>query len=297
VHLFRKSEWTSRAGKEHMQKRLNVRGHTISFKDEGHGPSLVLLHGYGGSPHDWEHLVAPLTKKYRVIVPNLSHLVLDPADKVSFKMQIEILSEFLGRIFKDGETTHILASSYGGALAWGLSIYDPRRIDRLILLSPMPPNPIPRIRIANLRRVLQLGRWPQLLWLFFHTKWGRRVLPQIATHFNVGWLKKSSARFEKLSGRKIRLAVHVVQRFAWLTRRERWEFWNTRIRLVESPVCLIWGSEDRLFMASEPERLQSIFPHCRLHRIHGAGHLIAKESPTQVEAIIDSFILEERKSA
>ncbi|MEQ1878544.1 MAG: alpha/beta hydrolase [Bdellovibrionia bacterium] len=255
---------------------------------------MILLHGYGGSPHDWEHLVPGLRTKYRVIVPTLQPLFLDQAEQVRFRDQVEILSEFLGRLLPKDEPAHLIASSYGGALAWGLSIHDPRRIGRIVLLSPMPPNPVDRIQFPDLKRLLWMGRWPQLLWLIFKTKWGQALIPKLATHFNVGWLKKRSERFEVLSPKKIRLVVHVMHRFAWILKSERWRFWEDRIRFIESPVCLIWGSEDRLYHENEPERLQAIFPSCRLHRIHGAGHLIAKESPTQVEAILEKFLPEQK---
>ena len=258
---------------------------------------MVLFHGYGGSPHDWEHLVPGLIAKYRVIVPNITPLFLDQTSKVRFRDQVEILSEFLRRIVPQNEVANILASSYGGALAWALSIHDPRLVGSLILLSPMPPNPIERIQFPDLKRMIEIGRWPQALWLLFKTDWGQKLIPKLATHFNVAWLKKRADRFEELTPRKIRLVVHVMHRFAWILQSERWRFWEDRIRFVESPVCLIWGSEDRLYHDNEPERFQHIFPSCRLHRIHGAGHLIAKESPTQVEAILEKFLEAEKKSA
>ncbi|HEX4922533.1 MAG TPA: alpha/beta hydrolase [Bdellovibrionales bacterium] len=280
-----------------MQKRLNEKGHTITYREEGHGPTMILLHGYGGSPYEWDHLVPGLASKYRVIVPNLTQLFLDPYQRVRFNEQVDVLSGFIRRILKDGEQAHLLAASYGGALAWALSVHDPRTIGRLILLSPMPPNPSSRIRFPNLKRLLWLGQWPRLLWMFLNTGWGKRQLPDIATHFNVAWLKAKSKRLDEMSPRKVRLIVHVLHRFAWIVGRERWRYWEDRIRFIESPVCIIWGSEDRLYLESEPERLQQVFPACRLHRIHGAGHVLAKESPTQVEAIIESFFGAERKSA
>jgi pimeloyl-ACP methyl ester carboxylesterase len=280
-----------------VQKRLNVRGHTISYRDEGRGSCMLLLHGYGGSPHDWEHLVPSLVKRHRVIVPNITPLFLDQSEKVRFRNQVEVLSEFLSRVLPEGEVANILAASYGGALAWALSIHDPRRIGRLILLSPMPPNPLSRIQFPDLRRLLWIGRWPQPLWLLFKTKWGRKLVPKLATHFNVAWLKKRADRFEILTPQKIRLVVHVMHRFSWILKSENWRFWEDRIRFIESPVCLIWGSEDRLYNEAEPERLQAVFPSCRLYRIHGAGHVIAKESPTQVESILEKFLESERKAA
>ncbi len=48
----------------------SVNGHRIAYLDEGQGPPLILLHGYGGSMWQWEYQ-QPLTAHFRVITPDL----------------------------------------------------------------------------------------------------------------------------------------------------------------------------------------------------------------------------------
>ena len=37
----------------------SVNGHRIAYLDEGHGPPLILIHGYGGSMWQWEYQQPP----------------------------------------------------------------------------------------------------------------------------------------------------------------------------------------------------------------------------------------------
>ena len=46
---------------------FNYQGHQIFFRDEGHGDTLVCIHGFPVSSWDWRFLLPELTKRYRVI--------------------------------------------------------------------------------------------------------------------------------------------------------------------------------------------------------------------------------------
>src|SRR5205085_12268811 len=50
---------------------LRVDGRSYCVVDAGQGPSVVLIHGVGGSIYDWRHLLGPLSAGYRVIAIDL----------------------------------------------------------------------------------------------------------------------------------------------------------------------------------------------------------------------------------
>jgi len=54
-----------------MTQSINVNGTVLSYREEGSGTPLVLVHGFCGSSEYWQHLVAPLSRQFRVIMPNL----------------------------------------------------------------------------------------------------------------------------------------------------------------------------------------------------------------------------------
>src|ERR1700738_5467836 len=52
-------------------KMMTLHGDRVAYHDEGAGEVLLLIHGMGGSSSSWRTLVPILSKKYRVIAPDL----------------------------------------------------------------------------------------------------------------------------------------------------------------------------------------------------------------------------------
>ena len=46
-------------------------GARIAYRESGTGPALVLLHSLGLSHREWEPVVAPLSERFRVVLPDL----------------------------------------------------------------------------------------------------------------------------------------------------------------------------------------------------------------------------------
>ena len=46
-------------------------GARVAYRETGTGPALVLLHSLGLSHREWEPIVAPLSARFRVVLPDL----------------------------------------------------------------------------------------------------------------------------------------------------------------------------------------------------------------------------------
>ncbi len=46
-------------------------GARVAYRETGTGPALVLLHSLGLSHREWEPVVAPLSARFRVVLPDL----------------------------------------------------------------------------------------------------------------------------------------------------------------------------------------------------------------------------------
>lgn len=57
--------------KSRFAKLSKVKLHNL---EEGHGDNVVLLHGWPHTSHSWRHVMPILSKRYRVIAPDLRGL-------------------------------------------------------------------------------------------------------------------------------------------------------------------------------------------------------------------------------
>ena len=107
-------------------------GQVVSYREFGSGPNLFLIHGFGGSPRDWETVAQELSPRFHVIVPNLGPVFLDHenADSLSFKNHVQVLIDFILSFSKQGQPNYLAAASYGAmvslaalieAAQWGTS--------------------------------------------------------------------------------------------------------------------------------------------------------------------------------
>ncbi len=50
---------------------LDLHGERIAYRDAGAGEALLLIHGMAGTSSTWRAVIPELSKKYRVVAPDL----------------------------------------------------------------------------------------------------------------------------------------------------------------------------------------------------------------------------------
>src|SRR5262249_16180793 len=111
---------------------IQVTKGTIEYRDEGKGPSVVLIHGALVNGRVWERLVPALSSWARCIVPELplgSHRIPMDADADLTPPGIaKLISEVLDRLELTDVT--LIGSDTGGALSQLLAASYPQPIRR-----------------------------------------------------------------------------------------------------------------------------------------------------------------------
>jgi pimeloyl-ACP methyl ester carboxylesterase len=99
-------------------KHFNYHDHTIFYRDDGKGPTLLCIHGFPTSSWDWHMLWPSLLGQFRLIAPDMigfgfSH---KPRDyQYSILDQATLHEELLCKLGVN--CTHILAHDYGDTVA------------------------------------------------------------------------------------------------------------------------------------------------------------------------------------
>ena len=116
---------------------MTLSGRKIHYRDEGEGPTIVLIHGTGASLHTWEDWTKNLIKDYRVIRLDLPAYGLtgqDPQKRYSSKDYVDLLDAFLTKLQVDN--FHLAGNSLGGLVSWLYASYYPEKVEKLVLLDP-----------------------------------------------------------------------------------------------------------------------------------------------------------------
>src|SRR5437016_8745190 len=87
-------------GAQFEEKSITVFGQSLHYWDVGSGPVLVLLHGLGSRKEDWRQVVAPLSRDYRVLVPDQVGFGKSDKPPLDYRIQtyVDFLDEFLRRL-------------------------------------------------------------------------------------------------------------------------------------------------------------------------------------------------------
>ncbi|CAM3209674.1 Alpha/beta hydrolase [Sphingomonas antarctica] len=119
-----------------------IAGIDVHYKDEGHGPALLLVHGSSSTMRTWDAATRLLTARYRVIrydVPGQG-LSGDVSDQAAATVAPATIAEGLLARLKVTKVTVIGVSS-GGTLGIQLAARRPDMVERLII-SNAPSDPV-----------------------------------------------------------------------------------------------------------------------------------------------------------
>ncbi len=134
----------------------------INFRSFGQsGPVCILLYGYGGKPQHWQAVAEKLALTHRVIVPHLSP-VYTSRNPLFFTVQVELILQFIEAHFPN-EPVHLSGVSYGGLLAWAMSIRRPSLFAKVDLVNPLLPSALDHVQVPELKYMLRVPFNPQTL--------------------------------------------------------------------------------------------------------------------------------------
>src|ERR671929_2349826 len=116
-------------------EHITLHGHKVSYRREGWGQVILLIHGITGSSQTWEDVIPFLSERYTVIAPDLlGHGdSAKPRGDYSLGAYASGIRDLMRAIGHDRAT--VVGHSLGGGVAMQMAYQFPERVDRLVLGS------------------------------------------------------------------------------------------------------------------------------------------------------------------
>ena len=133
-------------------RRSSLHGRTVSYREAGEGPVLLLIHGMAGTSENWDAVIGPLARRHTVIAPDFpGHGESEPGGgDYSFGGLAAGLRDLLAVLGHDRAT--LVGHSLGGGVAMQFTYQFPEIVERLVLVSSggLGPEVSPVLRAAAL---------------------------------------------------------------------------------------------------------------------------------------------------
>ncbi|WP_200826792.1 alpha/beta fold hydrolase [Marinobacterium lutimaris] len=121
------------------RKYVQAAGHETAYFECGQGAPLLLLHGSGPGVSGWTNwsgVMDQLAENFHVIVPDIAGFgftEFKDGTEYDIKFWVNHLVEFMDALGIDRAS--LVGNSFGGAVGLGLALFNPERLDKLVLLG------------------------------------------------------------------------------------------------------------------------------------------------------------------
>ncbi len=252
-------------------KTGQVPGFTIPYLDGGSGEVLVLIHGFGGDKDNFARVAGHLTKRFRVILPDLSgfgEATRDPAARYRIADQVERLHALLQSL---GVTRLRLGgNSMGGFIAVQYAATYPDEVVGLWLLDPA--GTAAAYETEMMRRTVETGQSPLLLRSVADGDALIRATmarpPYLPSFVRKAMALRGAADYPLHSRIMDELRVHSP-------------LLETQYTTLATPALIVWGAEDKVLSPAASVVMQKLLPNSRVIMMPGLGHVPMLEDPVR----------------
>ena len=272
--LFRSDETIEWKDAPLTGKLTTVHGVAVHHLDEGHGPAVVLIHGFGGHTFSFRKNVPALAEHYRVIAVDLmgfGYTERPPKSDYSLTAQARLVVGLMDEL--GIESAAVVGHSMGGEVAMRIAAGYPERVEKLILVASvsgdrfpsLPPTPIIRPFMSVFGRLT-----------------GRFLLRR-------GFYDRSKLTEEVWAGYRSPRRIHGFMDGIYQLFRDWRHDRPIAFENISQPVMILWARAERLpnWMLN---RLRKRLPQAEVRYVEEAGHLVLEEQPDAANQLMLRFL-------
>ncbi|MBM4258062.1 MAG: alpha/beta fold hydrolase [Deltaproteobacteria bacterium] len=252
-----------------------IDGVRLHYALEGQGSDLILIHGLGGSLHDWDAITPVVAKHHRVLRWDVRGF--GESDKPAGPYSPQLFARDLAGLCRAVgiSNAHVAGISMGGVIAQRFVLDFPDLVRSLTLMSTSS----------------EVGEQAQKGWLKLADNVEQRGFstnPEAAARaFSPGFAKANANQLAVMAERTAKNTPHA---YAAAARAVGTYNWTTELGRIDVPTLILQGLEDVLTPPGGSVKLSRGISRSRLLMIPECGHGMTMEKPEVVTNALLAFV-------
>jgi len=275
----------------------DIDGINIFYREAGDRskPTILLLHGFPSSSHQYRNLIPALANEYHIIAPDypgFGHS--DMPDRKTFSYTfdnfVSLVEKLLAKL--NIKTFAMYVFDYGAPVGFRLYQANPDRVSAIITQNGNAYDegiagfwePIKAYWKTHGEAEREAIRW---LTSIKATKWQyengvpQDRLPLLAPD---GWQHDQSL-MDRTGNSDIQLDIF----YDYRTNIPLYPQWQALLREKQTPVLAVWGKKDEIFVAAGAEAFKRDLPNAEIHMLD-TGHFALETHLDEMLALIKPFL-------
>lgn len=251
---------------------ITIENKQIHYVDEGEGPVVLLLHGWGAQAETYRLIINHLSSRCRVVAPDLPGF--GSSDEPEEAWNIDQYVNFVLKFCKEIGITEctVMGHSNGGRLLIKLMAREelPLTIQKAVLIDS-----------AGLKAKHGIDWYIRV----YSYKAVKKVM--MSKPMKACFPKAVEKAQEKFGSEDYRNSSPLMREVMVKMLNEDLEEYLPKIK---ASTLLIWGDKDTATPLADGQKMESLIPDAGLAVLEGTGHFSFAEKWGQCRAILDSFI-------
>jgi pimeloyl-ACP methyl ester carboxylesterase len=254
-------------------------------------PSILLLHGFPSSSHMYRDLLRDLAPKYHVVAPDYPGFGLSSCPDVGkYEYTFDNISITIEKFIDTLKLTELIlyVQDYGGPVGFRIASRRPKLIRALIIQNANAYNEGLGDAIAPMKNYFTNPNEETekgARGIFASTQWQYTDGAQNISLISPDSYIVDQFFLDRPGVDKIQLALFrdYKNNLALYTK------WHSYFREVQPPALVLWGQNDKIFIAPGAHAYKKDLKNIEVHMLNG-GHFVLEEHHRQVAKLIDTFL-------
>lgn len=264
-------------------KTIVAADHQTNYFDAGEGKPLFLLHGSGPGVSawtNWSKVMPELSERFRVVAPDIAGFgftEFKQDSKYDIKLWVKHLVGIMDAL--GIERASFVGNSFGGALSIGLALFEPSRVEKLVLMGTPAGEfeQTPGLRSAweyepsleNMEKTMRLFPYDQSI----------ITEDMIRARYEASARPGAQDALRKLIPKPNENGPTIVKGFP-----------ESSVSKISAPTMVLHGREDRVVPPECGLLLARAIPKADLHMFGQCGHWVQTERRADFLRLVTAFV-------